>query len=111
MTVKISIKEPIWKNRSVGIARDKITEDIEVEILYKDRFGNRIYPHIYKMTKTLALSHPTQIVKGRELKIIPIAEFKTEIPQVSPQSEIRREKPTKLQFGDTKVIHEMKWKK
>jgi hypothetical protein len=108
MTVKISIRQPIWKDRSVGIAKDKITEDIEVEILYKDKYGNRTFPGVYRMTKTLALAHPTQIVKGRELKIIPISEFKTEQPQVSPSSERKREKPV---FGDSRTIHEMRWKK
>lgn len=106
--MKISIREPIWKTLSVGIAKDKIVGDIEVEILYTDKSGNRTYPGIYRMTKTLALSHPTQVVRGTELKIIPISAFETEQPQVSPQSETRREKPV---FGDSRTIHEMRWKK
>ena len=44
MTVKI--KFPIWKTRSVGVAAYKIRDnrELEVEITYKDKSGERLYP-------------------------------------------------------------------
>ena len=103
----IYIIEPIWKNRSVGIAREKIIDDIEVEILYKDKYGNRTFPGVYRMDREKALSYPTQIVKGKTLKIIPIKDFKTE---KTPDKETEEPKKN-IKFGDTNLIHEMKWKK
>ena len=72
---KIKIRYPIWNTRSVGIAKYKITEDIEVEILYKTRTGDRLYPDRYFMYKEMALSYPMKIQKGVGLQIIPIDDF------------------------------------
>lgn len=76
MITNIVIKEPIWKTRSVGIARSKLYGDISVQITYKDRMGNRVYPHKYFMARDKALSYPVQTVRRNiDLKIIPIADF------------------------------------
>lgn len=72
----IKIKEPIWKNRSVGIAESKMLDEvIEVEILYKDKTGNRLYPGIYKMNWAKAMTYPKQVIRGVNLRIIPIKDF------------------------------------
>ena len=78
MTVKI--KEPIWKPpRSVGIANKTIVmceaDDFLVEILYKNRFGDRIFPYPYRITKEKALSYPIQKRYGVELRIIPLKDM------------------------------------
>jgi len=75
--IKFFIKKPIWENpRSVGIAEYKIIDDIEVEIGYKDKQGNRLYPWRLKMSKQKALTYPTrQFVQTPDLKIIPIKDF------------------------------------
>jgi hypothetical protein len=73
---KIIINTPIWKDRSVGIKKDIITEDIEVEIAYRDKFGNKVYPDILVMEKSKALSYPTKSFGNTpKLQIIPIADF------------------------------------
>ena len=75
--MKIKIKEPIWKNRSVGVAASKLVEDkIEIEILYKDKVGNRVFPGIHEMPSIVAKSYPVQIKKGCRLHIIPIRAFR-----------------------------------
>lgn len=74
--MKFNINTPIWKNKSVGIKRENITEDIEVEISYTDKQGNKVFPHIYLMTKEKALSYPTKTFGNTpKLQIIPIADF------------------------------------
>ncbi|MHA1853860.1 MAG: hypothetical protein ACTSUF_10210 [Candidatus Heimdallarchaeaceae archaeon] len=72
---KIKIQTPIWKNKSVGIAEDKITEDIQVEVMYRNIYGDRIFPNTYYITKNKALNYPTQIRRGRKLRIIPLADM------------------------------------
>lgn len=72
----LSIKYPIWGTRSIGIAEYKIgTKLTEVEILYTDKQGNRIYPHVYSMTTDRIVKYPVQVVRGIRLRVIPIADF------------------------------------
>jgi hypothetical protein len=80
--MKVIINQPIWKKpESVGIKKSIIIEDIEVEISYKDKNGNKIFPHIYQMTKVKALIYPTKIFGNTpELVIIPIQDFDIKVP-------------------------------
>lgn len=72
--VKIKIREPIWYNKSVGIADDKIVDDLEVEILFKDRTGNRVFPGRYQITAFKARLHPVAYHRGgHAIRQIPIA--------------------------------------
>jgi len=76
MATKIYIKEPIWKNRSVGINRKLITEDLVIEILYTGADGKRIYPYSYTMQKAKALQYPLQTINANvKLHIIPIVDL------------------------------------
>lgn len=71
------INTPIWKTRSVGLAKDKMNSDVlEVEILYRDKQGKRIYPHVYEINKEQSLRYSTQRIKGHILYLIPIEDFK-----------------------------------
>jgi hypothetical protein len=41
----LKIKTPMWKNNSVGIAdRNFVSEELFVEILYKNSSGQRTFP-------------------------------------------------------------------
>lgn len=53
-------KFPKWNGgkRIIGIAKKKITDDLEVICLYKDSAGNLIYPNSFFITKEKALSYP-----------------------------------------------------
>ena len=53
---KVVINTPMWKNGgSVGIAdRQFSNSGVLVEIDYKDKYGQRIYPHTYKVSKQKA---------------------------------------------------------
>ena len=80
---KISIKAPIWKTRSVGIAEDKIADITDVEIEYVTKDGKKLYPFIYRITRELALKYPIQDVKGHRLHLVPIADLKAIAPEES----------------------------
>jgi len=73
--INILIHEPIWKNRSVGIAERKIIADILVSIDYRDKRGELVFPGRYLMKREKALTYPTQMVRGTTLRIIPISDF------------------------------------
>lgn len=72
----ISIQYPIWKTRSVGIAEYKLgTLNTDIEILYVDKFGRRLYPHIYRISTPKARKYPVQLVKGLRIRIVPISDL------------------------------------
>ena len=79
---KFRIREPYWNGTkgmpSVGLNEERITDDVEVVILYKNKQGERQYPDVYQMEKHAALSYPQKKVKGDvTLRIIPIGDFDT----------------------------------
>lgn len=78
---KFSIKFPRWIDKTVGLAEYRLKDSNEVEILYEDVNGVRLFPHKYTITKNKAMSFPTQIV-GEEYKVkvrlIPISELTIE---------------------------------
>lgn len=76
MSIKIEIYKPIWNTQSIGVNVKKITDDLEIEILYRNEDGCRLYPDIYTIEKEKALNYPVQYWKGVELKIIPIKDLK-----------------------------------
>ena len=74
MIQTVKIKVPIWQGRQVGIDETLIgSEGVNVEILYKDKSGKKLYPHLYHASKYLALCMPGKIIKGVKLRIIPIS--------------------------------------
>lgn len=70
--IKIIIHEPIWSTRSVGVARRKIVDDLEIIIDYLAKDEDLLFPDPFYITKDEALKFPTQMVKGVLLHIIPI---------------------------------------
>ena len=78
---KFNIRKPIWygqhKTPSVGLAEDKMLErELEIEILYEDKAGNRIYPGTYIITSEEAVQYPVQHWSGHKLRIIPINDLR-----------------------------------
>tara|TARA_R110000782_G_scaffold222961_1_gene309977 strand:+ start:75 stop:314 length:240 start_codon:yes stop_codon:yes gene_type:complete len=75
--ITVKILKPLWKNGgSVGIDERKFNkEGVLVEIDYKDKYGQKIYPHTYKFSKEKAESAETMIWKKTTLKVIPIKEM------------------------------------
>jgi len=73
---KLNINTPIWKTKSIGIAERLLNDDIEINILYKDKNGNRLFPDTYIAKKELVKKFPVQYIRGVALHIIPIAKLK-----------------------------------
>ena len=72
----LNINTPIWKTKSVGIAKRLLNDDVEINILYKDKNGNRLYPATYIAKKELVRKFPVQFIRGIKLHIVPIAKLK-----------------------------------
>ena len=76
---KVVIKTPMWKNGgSVGIAdRQFSNSGVLVEIDYKDKYGQRIYPHTYKVSKQKAEQCARMYVGKNNLpvRVIPIKDL------------------------------------
>jgi len=75
MKNKLKIKEPIWISRSIGIAAKRAFADLEIEILYKDKYGNRVYPGIYKITKEKIIQYPFRYIGKNRIYIVPIKDL------------------------------------
>ncbi len=78
MSKYIKIQEPVWKDRSVGVANYNLigVGRIFVEILHKDKFGNRSFPNTLVMDNEKARTYPTQQVSHTvTVHRIPIKDF------------------------------------
>lgn len=76
---RIKIKAPIWHSHSIGVAEYKLSRDwgTEIEITYKTKNGELVYPDIYELTMREAIRYPRQVVRGGVvLRIIPINELR-----------------------------------
>ena len=70
---KYTINSPIWKTKSIGIADYSLTDDLLVDISYKDKAGNILFPGEFVVKKDIARTYPIQKIKGDiNLHIIPI---------------------------------------
>ena len=72
---KYIIKTPIWKTKSIGIAEQRLNNDLLVEIEYRQSNGDRLFPDTYIVRKDSVNKFPKQQVKGNNLIIIPISEL------------------------------------
>jgi len=72
---KLKIKEPIWKNQSIGIASFRAVDDLEITIAYTDKYGNKKFPGKYYIKKEEIVTYPIQYCRGIKLHIVPIEEL------------------------------------
>ena len=75
MKNKLRIKEPIWISKSIGIAEKRAFADLEIQIMYKDKYGNRVYPATYKITKEKIITYPFRYIGSNRIYIVPIVDL------------------------------------
>ena len=73
----LTINTPIWNGgkHAVGIAEYRIKDNIKIKIAYKDRYGNKLYPYTYRLTREQALKYPVKMAGQTRLRIVPIREL------------------------------------
>lgn len=75
MKNKLKIKEPIWMSKSIGIAEKRAFADLEIDIMYKDKYHNRVYPATYTITKEKIITYPIKYCGKTKLYIVPIKDL------------------------------------
>ena len=82
----VTIRRPIWdggtKQRAVGVAEYQLP--CFVNISYKDKHGDLIYPNKYLVTREKGMQYPVQVRRNVRLRIIPISEL-DEAPLIDNQ--------------------------
>ena len=77
--LKYDIKEPVWRDGgAVGIASRRLVDgtSMDVTISYRDKQGNLVYPHTYRMACRKIRKYPTKtLYQGIVLHVVPIADF------------------------------------
>lgn len=76
---RIEIRSPIWSTMSIGIAEHRVPPlgYVEVEIIYCEKPGVRMFPDVYAVTREQMMKYPRQIINHRiALRIIPIKDLK-----------------------------------
>ena len=76
---KITIIEPIWNyngERAIGIKAEKVTDNFQINISYRDKLMGLIYPETYFITKEDIQKCERKILGGMNVYIIPISKLK-----------------------------------
>lgn len=75
-TKTVTIREPIWKTRSVGI-RDSACngEGVFVKISYRDRDGREMFPGTYWADRDLLRKAPLQKAGNTLVRVVRIADM------------------------------------
>ena len=73
---KLKIKEPIWNGRRIGIA-SYIQDDIEIEILAKNKEGIKHFPNKFILYRKDMLKYPVydHFRRGVPVRVVPIADL------------------------------------
>jgi hypothetical protein len=73
---RIVIKEPMWKNKSVGMRENVPKDGVEIEITHRQKDRTRTFPHIYHCSRSLALSSPPKYMSdGKILRMVKIEDL------------------------------------
>lgn len=72
-----NINSPVWDGRKVGLHDKKIGLHNEINILYKNKAGERIYPNPMYISGDKARTYPTTQLKKYPIVLhwIPIADL------------------------------------
>jgi len=71
----ITIHEPIWATKSVGIAAQKVRDVTYIEIDYRDTEGKLVYPNLYRIEGEKLRKYPMENRSGINLFIVPIRDL------------------------------------
>ena len=72
---RYEIKEPVWKDNSIGIADFRLKNDLQVDITYKNKKNERIFPDTYIIKNPKLINRDSQIIYGRKIYKFLISEL------------------------------------
>ena len=67
MINKYEIREPVWKDNSIGIADFRLKNDLRVDITYKNKNNERIFPDTYIIKNPNLINRDYQIIHGKKI--------------------------------------------
>jgi hypothetical protein len=84
---RISIREPIWKDRSVGLNISDCNPDTEVEISidYRNKDGKLLWPKPFLVLARDIFAYPTKKTRGVTLNIVPIDDLQRKLSIIEKQ--------------------------
>ena len=71
----VTILEPLWKDKSVSIAKHKALGGCKVKIAYKDKYANKPFPHTYYLSEEKAKASKSVVAGGTPCWNVPISEL------------------------------------
>ena len=99
---RLVIKEPIWKDRCVGIADHRVgckdDDELLVGISYRTKDGAKLYPDTYIISRREINEYPTKpLWNGMVLRLVPIDKLRIHTRARKPRPKVKT----------TKVKHEL----
>jgi len=64
---KYEIKEPVWKDNSIGVADFRLNTDLLIDITYKNKNNQRVFPDTYILKNPNLNGREYQSIKGRRI--------------------------------------------
>ena len=64
---KYEIKEPVWKDNSIGIAEFRLKNDLIVNITYKNKNNEIVFPDTYIIKTPNLTNRAYQIIYGKKI--------------------------------------------
>jgi len=74
---KYEIKEPVWKDNSIGIAEFRLKNDLLVDIIYKNKSNERVFPSTYIIKNPNLINRSYQLIHGKKIYKFLINELET----------------------------------
>ena len=72
---RYEIREPVWNDNSIGIADFRLKNDLQVDITYKNKNNERIFPDTYIIKNPNLINRDCQIIHGRKIYKFLISEL------------------------------------
>ena len=72
---RYEIREPIWKDNSIGIADFRLKNDLLVDIIYKNKSNERVFPNTYIIKNANLTNRSYQNMYGKKIYKFLISEL------------------------------------
>ena len=74
---RYEIKEPVWKDNSIGIAEFRLKNDLLIDITYKNKNNERVFPNTYIIKNVDLTNRSYQNIHGKKIYKFLINELET----------------------------------
>ena len=64
---RYEIKEPVWKDNSIGIAEFRLKNDLLIDITYKNKNNERVFPNTYIIKNADLTNRSYQNIHGKKI--------------------------------------------